>query len=291
MIIRHSRKRDQENTDSLVGLYRKSDFQIPTEERVGSVAEELAASVQDKSKPAISLDKWVIRHRGKKEPLTTPISLEIFDGDNVYIYGANGVGKTSFLKSLVHQDSLSGSCRVTSVQKPMLFESREKIAYEKQSLGHFLRALPYKDLHSRIKDWGLEGHVHTSISALSRGERAKVSLLMADLLNPKVLLLDEPSLGLDGTGIALLKRLLKKRSLDHGVTIIATHELALLDDADDRIFVMSRQTLSVLREQTTPVISAEIKSSNAVMNYTGSMFHLLAKVSKLVALEMEGNNL
>jgi len=88
--------------------------------------------------------------------------------------------------------------------------------------------------------WGLERVARTRVQSLSLGEKTRLCLSVAQSIDPGVLLLDEPSIGLDVESQNLLTQFLADRISNGRVTIVSTHDLAAFDMDRCRILYMHR---------------------------------------------------
>ncbi len=200
-------------------------------------------------------------------PALNQIGFSIHPGERICILGANGCGKSTLLKMLAgllspqqgnfcafgravaprdwKDDSFAGNYhrRVGFIfQNPdvQLFCStvRDEIAF-----GLLQQKLPSDTIRSRIDDissmLGIESLLEKTPFKLSGGEKKKVALAAVLVMNPDVLILDEPTNGLDPRTQVWLVRLLNTLS-DAGKTVIAsTHNLELVPRISDRGILFS----------------------------------------------------
>ncbi len=237
---------------------------------------------------AITFEGWVMPSpvRGPvRGPMggsgfNTPFSATFARGDIVHVFGANGVGKSTFLRSLRDRRAAKGRVTVHGAA-PVLLQSREQVCHEAMSVRALAGAAGVADLAG----WGLEGQARVSVRALSRGEKTRFMLMLAEHLDPEVLLLDEPSLGLDFEGIALLRAFLARRQARERLSVLATHEINLIAETGGRVFLMSRQTggagLSTLSEDAGGLIEAEIRMKGEIMRVEGSPLRVAGLLSRL----------
>jgi tungstate transport system ATP-binding protein len=178
------------------------------------------------------------------EPVLDLPVLEIEPGGVVALVGANGSGKTTLLKLMNGLlPASSGRLRyrgqplssqtmprlrqetVLVHQDPYLFDGS---VYANVSYGLRLRHEPSQAVRRAVAEalnWvGLPGFEHRRARRLSGGERQRVAIARALVLDPKVLLLDEPTANVDSTSIELLERLILHLA-DEGTTIIFSSHL------------------------------------------------------------------
>lgn len=186
-------------------------------------------------------------------------SLEIKQGETLAVVGPNGAGKSTFL--LVLADLLKPARgEIKFHNKPLKewdeLEYRRKIAFVFQdpllmdmsvedniALGLKFRGVKKEDAHVQVIKWskamGVDSLLNRRASQLSGGEAQRVSLARAFVLDPELLLMDEPFSAVDPqTRTQLLKDLSKVLAQDHRTTIFVTHNLKEAAQFGDRVAVM-----------------------------------------------------
>lgn len=149
----------------------------------------------------VQKDKAVILHK---------LNLTIKAGTLTGLIGPSGSGKTTLMRSIVGVQEYDGA--LTVLGKPAGDRSlRPKIGYVTQNpavytdltvaqnLAYFssIAGVSKHEVKSVIKKVGLDAHAHQLVGSLSGGQRARVSLAVALLGDPEILILDEPTVGLD----------------------------------------------------------------------------------------------
>jgi Cu-processing system ATP-binding protein len=198
------------------------------------------------------------------------VSFDIRAGRITAVLGPNAAGKSTLIKvilGLVRPDE--GGIRVDGIAVNATPSSRASLGYMPQQAkfpdnltGNEILML-LSDLRSRpvtdrelIRHFGLEREMTRPIRTLSGGTRQKLNAAMAFLFQPTLLILDEPTAGLDPFASAILKEKIL-RARDEGASIILTsHILADLEGlVDDVVFllegrVMFKGSLHQLKERT-----------------------------------------
>jgi len=175
--------------------------------------------------------RWILRD----------VSLDVGEGECVALLGPNGAGKTTLLRIAATVSRPDGGnievCGVDARKHPERARSFLSFLPQTAPLYAELTAREHlgwwgrmhdvavgKDLvDAALVDAGLLKHARSRATALSRGQRQRLSLAMAFLPSPRLLLLDEPFAALDVEGRAWVEqRLMARRGL--GATLVASHE-------------------------------------------------------------------
>lgn len=171
------------------------------------------------------------------------INLTCQPGEVVHIKGSNGRGKSTFIKILGGLlTPLEGTLAWTENNVKILpYETCEYLAAEHNGLNDELTALDNlqfwpslkgakntsQDIQSVLETWGLSGKLVQSsltISRFSTGMKRRLALARVCLSNSRILLLDEPTYGLDTQGLTVLKDMIKKHQDKNGLTLLVSHE-------------------------------------------------------------------
>lgn len=208
-------------------------------------AEELAGSVKKiLMPPSISLDNVSFTYPKKKSPVLSGVSLKFSAGKITALVGDSGAGKSTILKLLagiltptageifwneLPTSRMKKNSRLSKVsyapQAPHLFNASLKDNFT------MFDTLDAADLKKLLAELNLPLDL-TSKQKLSRGQLQRLGLIRALLKDTPIILLDEPTAGLDELTeqkvIALIKKISPRRTI-----IIATHRLAVIDAADE----------------------------------------------------------
>lgn len=213
------------------------------------------------SQPAIAVSN-LVKSYGEGPKAVDDISFEIMPGQVFGLLGPNGAGKTTTVKMILGlviptagTVRLAGYDISTQRSKALKYagavlEGSRNIYWRlsaRANLEYFgvLRGLRGKELNERIEEVldlvDLSDRAEEETRYLSRGMQQKVALAAAMLHRPDVLLLDEPTLGLDVHSSRTIEQTIKKLAADEGKTILlTTHQMALAEKLCDRIFVIHR---------------------------------------------------
>lgn len=187
------------------------------------------------------------------------ISFTIPQGQIVGFLGPNGAGKTTTLRMLTgYLPPTSGSARIAGLDVLRQSEAaRDKIGYmpENTPLYGEMRVCEYLDFRGRLHAMprprrrqridtvvdrcGLSAVRRRLVGQLSRGNRQRVGLAAALLHDPPVLILDEPTAGLDPNQITEVRKLLKELAGSHTI-LVSTHILPEVEKIANRIMIIAR---------------------------------------------------
>lgn len=189
---------------------------------------------------------------GKFEVLKS-VCLEIHKGQILTLMGPNGSGKTTLLKcilGLVLADR--GDIMVDGSNIKNNFEYRNKIGYMPQT-AHFPENIKVKDVIQIIREirgektavdseiyetFGIENFAYKKISALSQGMKQKVSASLTFMFDSEILILDEPTVGLDPLSAEYLKGKILKEKEKGKLILITTHILNEVKELSDRLIFL-----------------------------------------------------
>jgi ABC-2 type transport system ATP-binding protein len=186
------------------------------------------------------------------------LSLDVPAGEIYGLLGHNGAGKSTAIGMMLGQVwPTSGDVRVcgfdiaTRRREALrtvgaIFETPAFYDYltgwrNLQILSSYTAPTPKARLAEIVRWVGLEGREHTKVRTYSHGMRARLALAQALLPNPKLLILDEPSDGLDPEGIHEMRETILRLQRDLGLTILlSSHFLSEVEQLCSRIAVLSR---------------------------------------------------
>jgi len=203
----------------------------------------------------------VVRHLRKsfgKVPALRDVSFSVAEGEVFGFLGPNGAGKSTTIKiilGLLRADAGTVSLSGFDVRKQHLEAARllgsatEVPGYYgyltgRQNLRQFARTLgkPSENQLQELLDLvGLHDRGDDKVKRYSLGMRQRLSIAQALLGSPRVLVLDEPTNGLDPAGMYELRRLLRHLAKVVGMTVFfSSHLLAEVEEICDRVAVISR---------------------------------------------------
>jgi Cu-processing system ATP-binding protein len=223
--------------------------------------------------------KNISKKFGKLEVLND-INLTFNSGECIALIGPNGCGKTTLIKSILGM-VIPSKGDVLFDQKSILgkYKYRENIGYMPQmgrypdymTIGQIIEMMKKIRNSSQeldedlIKNFELEKIFDKPMRTLSGGTTQKVSATLAFLFNPDVLILDEPTAGLDPLASEILKEKIIKEREKGKLILITSHLLSELDDMISQIIFMQEGKVHFHKTIDDLLLSAnEQKISKAI---------------------------
>ena len=221
--------------------------------------------------------KEISKYYGEQKALDK-VSFDIEKGEIVGFLGPNGAGKSTLMKILTGY--LSASEGVASVNNMMLSEDLNAVQrsigylpehnplYTEMYVREYLafNASVYKSDRSRIEEviemTGLKPEANKKIEQLSKGYRQRVGLAAALLHDPEVLILDEPTTGLDPNQLTEIRNLILKVGKQKTI-FLSTHIMQEVEAICDRVIIIDKgvivadKKMKELRDEKEQIIQVE----------------------------------
>lgn len=217
--------------------------------------------IQVKEKGVKGYFKAIFKKKYKLTKAVQNISFKINKGESVAFIGPNGAGKSTTIKMLTGiLYPTSGDINILNYNPS---KDRVKLSFklgsifgQKSQLWYHLPARDTFDLFASIFEidetkynkrlnqlidvFDIGEFVNQPVRKLSLGQRMKCELVASLLHNPEILLLDEPTIGLDIIAKKQLRETIKKLNKENGKTIILTsHDLADIENVCDRVIIIN----------------------------------------------------
>lgn len=220
------------------------------------------------------------------------ISFAVDEGNICAILGPNGSGKTTTIKSicnLIIPDSgdikLFGKKNTKSIDKiAALFEGTRNLYWRltpRENLRYFagIRGLGGRKIEDKIDklldDFDLSNKKDITVNNLSRGMKQKVAIAMALICDTKIVLLDEPTLGLDVKSFMEIKNILKYIANNMKKTVLlSTHDMNLVEEVCNDIVILNNGKIVV--HDTMDNLLGMFKS----MTYQINLQHVIGEQEK-----------
>ena len=203
------------------------------------------------------------------------LSVTLEKGEVVGLLGPNGAGKSSLMKILtgyykewegqISYEGLDLKADLQRIQKQVGYLPENNPLYNEMYVVEYLKYIgnlyklnnpPYKEI---LKKTGLLDHQRHKIQTLSKGYRQRVGLAAALIHDPQLLILDEPTTGLDPNQLVEIRKLIRQLGKDKTV-LLSTHILQEVDALCDRVIIINKgeivldQALEELRSKKEQII-------------------------------------
>ena len=181
------------------------------------------------------------KHFGKQHVLHD-ISLTMVDGEILGLLGPNGAGKSTLMKVIVGLAQAQGT---VIVPERIGYLPERNPLYDEMFIREYLLFMarigkvdnPAERVEILIERVGLRPEAHKRIGQLSKGYRQRVGLAQALLNDPDLLVLDEPTTGLDPNQLVEIRTLIRQLGRDRMV-ILSTHILQEVREMCDRVIIL-----------------------------------------------------
>ncbi|WP_079909007.1 ABC transporter ATP-binding protein [Paenibacillus sp. 32352] len=208
------------------------------------------------SQPEVVLSVNNVKKTIKKKQIIKGVSFEVYAGEIFGFLGPNGSGKTTTIRMLVDLITpTEGSITICGhdVHKNhdealqyvgCIVENPELYSYLSgwENLEHFARMLPGID-EQRIQEVvdivGMDARIHDKVKTYSLGMRQRLGIAQALLNRPKLLILDEPTNGLDPQGIKEMREFIKKLAQTGLSLFVSSHLLSEIQQMCDRVAIIT----------------------------------------------------
>lgn len=232
---------------------------------------------------------YVLKARGisrkvKDFQILNDVSFELKRGEIVGLIGPNGAGKTSIMKVLVGlTKNYTGELDMSAIKDiGSMIETPSFYSYNTgyENLMYFakLNGVGSKRVEELLELLGLTEAANKKVKAYSLGMRQRLGIAQALLKDPDVLVLDEPTNGLDPEGIYEVREYIRKIASENNITVlISSHLLGELEKMCDRAIIINKgkiiqtmdfnndlkkKQITVVIESLDPEATVEILSKN-----------------------------
>lgn len=226
--------------------------------------------------------KNVSKSFGKRKIIDN-LNLEVEEGEIYGFLGPNGSGKTTTIKMILRLiNSDSGEIKVNGYDTKKQFEKAMECIgaiVENPDLYKYMSGIDNLRLHARIRNIDekrikevlelveLKGREKDKVGKYSLGMKQRLGLALTLLHKPKVLILDEPTNGLDPAGIKKLRDILKEISHKEGVAVfVSSHILSEMQLMCDRVAVLDNgkivkvEKISDTNEEKEEVVEIKVRN-------------------------------
>ena len=170
---------------------------------------------------------------GKKEILKG-VSLELYQGDILGFIGPNGAGKTTTIKLILGLQSITSG--VVSING---YDIEKQFTKAIEKVGAIIENPDRTRIMEVVKLVRLDNRINDKVSKYSLGMRQRLGVAQAILHKPKLLILDEPTNGLDPEGIKEMRDLLRELAQKEKMAIfISSHNLAEIETLCNKVCII-----------------------------------------------------
>ena len=243
-------------------------------------------------------------------PSVTYISFTIEKGEIVGLFGPNGAGKSTIMKMITGfmpptngELSVGGNDIVTQS-----IEARRKIGYLPETVPLYtdmtvysyieymglLRGLNKKNIKSKVDNvieiCKLEDYRNSLISKLSKGFRQRVGISQAIIHDPEVLVLDEPTIGIDPNQVVETRQLIKNLSGEHTL-LLSSHILPEVSSICERVLIIHEGEIAASDtiKNLSSLMSGKNKIEADIIGSPQSIVTELEKINDLKSVEFSIN--
>lgn len=212
----------------------------------------------------------------KGEPTINDFSLQLKEGGVYGLLGSNGAGKSTLLQLItglltpssgeITFDGVSTRLRRPSTLENMFIVPEEiglpalKLDKFAELNGVFYPNFSKEDMYRHLDTFGLDRNVR--LDKLSMGQKKKVALAFAMACNTKLLLMDEPTNGLDIPAKSAFRKFIIESMSDDRIFVISTHQVRDVSQILDHILIMDNR--KVLLDRTVAEIQSRMKFMDTV---------------------------
>lgn len=208
-----------------------------------------------------------LSYRYEKDTVLDHINLSVPEGAFLAIVGPNGSGKSTLLKlilGLLKPQKGTISLFGEDISK---FKEWEKVGYvsqkansfntgfpasvfevvssgltKKLGLFHFFKKEDKQKVMGALKAVGMEAFIHRNIGELSGGQQQRVFIARALVSEPSLLILDEPTVGVDAKNVNAFYQMLEELNKDRGITLLlVTHDVGTISEKVSHVACINKQ--------------------------------------------------
>lgn len=204
--------------------------------------------------------------RYKNQPAVDNLSFKVYEGEIFGFLGPNGAGKTTTLLMLLGLSRPSGGYAKVCGFDPLrnARDVKRVVGYLPENVGFYgdldaIQSLEYvanlngiqrevsiEKIDELLKLVGLAQDAHKKVGAFSRGMKQRLGIAEVLIKDPKVLLLDEPTIGLDPDGALRLMELIQSLNNERKITVLlSSHNLYQVQKASHRVGIMIKGSMVV----------------------------------------------
>lgn len=244
--------------------------------------------------------KNVSKAFGKRKVIDN-LSLEVKEGEIYGFLGPNGSGKTTTIKMILRLiDNDAGEIKVNGYDTKKQFEKAMECIgaiVENPDMYRYMTGIENLKLHARIRNVDykridevlelveLKDRAKDKVGKYSLGMKQRLGLALTLLHKPKVLILDEPTNGLDPAGIKKLRDILKEIAHKEGVAVfVSSHILSEMQLMCDKVAVLDNgkivktEEITNTQEEATEKLEIRVKNTEKAIQILKEKFEIESKI-------------
>ena len=207
----------------------------------------------------LKLEKLTFSYPRRHEPVVDDFSLDLGEGGIYGLLGPNGAGKSTLLYLIsglltpksgrVTIKGIDSSRRLPETLSDIFIVPEELTlpavrldAYVKMNAPFYPR-FSHEDLQRHLSTFEVNDIARYKLSSLSMGQKKKIFMCFALACNTSLLLMDEPTNGLDIPGKAAFRRFIASSASDDRIIVISTHQVRDIDRILDHVIIMNNRNL------------------------------------------------
>ena len=240
-------------------------------------------------------------------PAVTDISFKVERGEIVGLLGPNGAGKSTTMKMITgYMPPTSGELSIDNydiVQESI--EARKKIGYLPETVPLYtdmtvysyiefmgkLRGINSKNIKSKVDNvieiCKLGDYRYSLISKLSKGYRQRVGISQAIIHEPEVLILDEPTIGIDPNQVVETRQLIKNLSGEHTL-VLSSHILPEVSSICERVLIINEGEIAASDtiENLSSIVSGTSKIEIDIIGSPQAVKNEIEKIDGVTAIDL-----
>ncbi|SFM39144.1 zinc transport system ATP-binding protein [Gracilibacillus orientalis] len=215
------------------------------------------------SKPIVEM-KNVSFHYGDRQALSD-VNFIINEGDFIGLVGPNGGGKTTLIKLLLGMEKQTNGTIQLFGQPIHKFKEKNKLSYVSQKANTFNRGFPAtveevvtmgltaklgyfrrlsrqhkKRIYEAVEKVGMTGYLSENIGELSGGQQQRIFIARALVSNPQLIILDEPTVGVDAENVEKFFELLHELNKQNITLLLITHDIGTMTHHASRVACLNK---------------------------------------------------
>ncbi|MCD6448012.1 MAG: ABC transporter ATP-binding protein [Thermoplasmata archaeon] len=234
------------------------------------------------------------------------ISFSVEEGEIFALLGPNGAGKTTTIKAILGLINYEGKIKINEMDaRKSEKEIKKFIGYLPENVAFYdnltalqtlqflaeLKGVENADLMSLLKEVGLEKDANRKVGEFSKGMVQRLGFAQCLLGKPKLLILDEPTTGLDALGAYEIRKKIKELN-ERGATIfLSSHILSEVQELSDRVAIINRGKIVAVDsvEELSKKLDIQPKLRIELQRPSSRILSLVKEIKSVKDAKLDGN--